>query len=182
MKKSKNRPKCEYCDNDYADNCKTHWRSYREKWECKPCQVLRLNYPTMNYTKDKLDFCQNEDGRLGFKCITNVEELKKYFVTDVFLEQDHIDENHRNDDPFNFQTLCVICHKFKTNMCCNLKYIYEDKNPEEIIRHMLKCIYQDKEVEERVYERMYKNSFGEQKRINKIFKPNITSNAIGVFE
>ena len=67
-------------------------------------------------------------------------------------------------------------------MCCNLKYIYEDKNPEEIIRHMLKCIYQDKEVEERVYERMYKNSFGEQKRINKIFKPNITSNAIGVFE
>ena len=177
--KSKIRPKCEYCDKDYADNCTDYWRSYHEKWECKSCQVLRLNYPTKNYQKNKLDFCQNEDGRLGFECNINLDELRKSFITDAFLEKDHIDENHGNDDLSNFQTLCVICHKYKTNMCCNLKYIYEDKNPEEIIRHMLKCIYQDKEVEDRVYEQLCKNSCYEQKQKNKIFKPN-RSNAVGL--
>lgn len=30
------------------------------------------------------------------------------------LDVDHIDENHSNNDPSNFQTLCANCHRLKS--------------------------------------------------------------------
>jgi 5-methylcytosine-specific restriction endonuclease McrA len=32
------------------------------------------------------------------------------------LDVDHIDGNHQNNDPSNFQTLCANCHRLKTQV------------------------------------------------------------------
>lgn len=32
------------------------------------------------------------------------------------LDVDHIDGNHRNNDPANLQTLCANCHRLKTKL------------------------------------------------------------------
>ncbi len=55
----------------------------------------------------KTNECANIDGRLGFKCTTNV-------IDKSMLDVDHIDHNHDNNNPSNLQTLCSCCHNFKT--------------------------------------------------------------------
>ena len=60
------------------------------------------------YKKHRKEYCENIDGRLGFICTTTI--IDKYYQ----LEVDHIDENHKNNDPCNLQTLCACCHRIKT--------------------------------------------------------------------
>ena len=53
------------------------------------------------------DYCENIDGRLGFKCTTTISHKS-------MLQADHIDGNPSNDVESNMQTLCACCHIYKT--------------------------------------------------------------------
>jgi hypothetical protein len=81
----------------------------------------RLSYD-MNggYRLYKKDYCENIDGRLGFKCTTSV-------IDPCMLDVDHIDHVHENNSEVNLQTLCSCCHNYKTR--------YFDSLPVETIRH-----------------------------------------------
>lgn len=63
-----------------------------------PSRWYRLNH----------NYCENIDGRLGFKCTTTI-------VWSGMLDVDHIDGNSGNEVEENFQTLCKCCHAYKTN-------------------------------------------------------------------
>jgi len=60
------------------------------------------------YLKYRKDFCENTDGRLGFTCTTTI-------IWSGQLDVDHKDEDPRNNDPQNLQTLCKCCHAVKSN-------------------------------------------------------------------
>jgi len=71
------------------------------------------------YRKYRKDYCENNDGRLGFVCTTvfpHEDELNalgiEYGAAPHF-DVDHIDGNPRNNDPKNLQTLCKCCHSIK---------------------------------------------------------------------
>jgi len=55
----------------------------------------------------KKDYCENKDGRLGFKCKAVIKDSCQ-------LEMDHIDGNRNNNKQKNVQTLCANCHSWKT--------------------------------------------------------------------
>lgn len=57
-------------------------------------------------------YCENRDGRLGFKCNYKVRYEGQLGV-------DHIDGDNSNNNEKNLQTLCHNCHSYKT-------YINED--------------------------------------------------------
>lgn len=59
------------------------------------------------YKKFRKDYCENTDGRLGFKCTTTI-------TMSAMLQVDHIDGNPSNNQPENLQTLCACCHVHKT--------------------------------------------------------------------
>jgi hypothetical protein len=61
-----------------------------------------------SYKTERKDYCENVDGRLGFKCTTTIISPKWQ------LDVDHIDGVHYNDDDDNLQTLCKCCHAYKT--------------------------------------------------------------------
>jgi len=65
------------------------------------------------------DYCENKDGRLGFKCTTTIVDFRWQ------LEVDHIDEDHSHNVEENCQTLCACCHRIKT------KY-YREQNQEAL--------------------------------------------------
>ena len=58
------------------------------------------------YRKWRKTYCENIDGRLGFKCTTNV-------IWDGMLDTDHMDGNPANNKKENMQTLCKCCHTYK---------------------------------------------------------------------
>jgi len=58
--------------------------------------------------KHRKNYCENEDGRLGFVCTTTI-------VWDGQLDTDHVDGNPSNRSENNFQTLCKCCHAYKTH-------------------------------------------------------------------
>jgi hypothetical protein len=62
---------------------------------------------TFGYSKYRKMYCENKDSRLGYKCNSKIRLSRQ-------LEVDHIDGNPYNNDPTNLQTLCVMCHIFKT--------------------------------------------------------------------
>ena len=63
-------------------------------WD-RRCWKCREN----GYRTSKKDHCE----QCGFVAINQVQ-----------LDVDHIDGNHRNDDPSNLMTLCANCHRLKT--------------------------------------------------------------------
>lgn len=72
------------------------------------------------YLKHRKDYCENVDGRLGFKCNTvlpTMEMLKAAGIETLrphsFLEVDHINGNSTDNREENCQTLCSSCHKIK---------------------------------------------------------------------
>ena len=75
---------------------------------------------THPYRKYRKDYCENIDGRLGFKCTTKItEDMIKAGV----LEVDHIIPRTKGgtNDEENLQTLCCNCHKMKG-------WLFEDSN------------------------------------------------------
>ena len=56
----------------------------------------------------KKTYCENKDRRLGYKCTA-------YIPYKGALELDHIDGNILNNFPDNVQTLCKVCHSYKSH-------------------------------------------------------------------
>jgi len=118
------RPKCSIkgCTN-YAHN------SGRRKdgsivWRKNPDDLTHRGYICMEHHEARLweykqyrlfkkDYCENEDGRLGFVCPVTV--TKKIYPV-MSYEVDHIDGNPSNWKQENLQTLCPICHGIKTRL------------------------------------------------------------------
>jgi len=59
------------------------------------------------YLWARLDYCENTDGRLGFKCTSNI-------AWPGMLDVDHINGDHTDNRLENFQTLCKCCHAYKS--------------------------------------------------------------------
>jgi hypothetical protein len=82
--------------------------------------ITEYKNSTHPYRKYRKNFCENIDGRLGFKCTTTappqelIEELIESGYYEGHLQVDHIDGDPSNNDPDNLQTLCACCHVFKT--------------------------------------------------------------------
>lgn len=55
----------------------------------------------------KKDYCENNDGRLGFVCTATI-------ISSCQLDLDHIDGDHFYNEIENTQTLCKNCHAYKT--------------------------------------------------------------------
>lgn len=56
------------------------------------------------------NYCENIDGRLGFKCTTTI-------ILDCgMLHVDHINGISFDERPENYQTLCSCCHSYKSNV------------------------------------------------------------------
>lgn len=70
------------------------------------------------YLKHRKSYCENVDGRFGFKCPCN--DLIQSGTLPVqdrrYLHVDHNDGNPSNNDPENLVTLCVFCHNIKTSL------------------------------------------------------------------
>ena len=60
-------------------------------------------------TPVKKTYCENKDGRLGFKCTATI-------IDSCQLDLDHIDGHHYNNTPENIQTICKNCHSLKTKL------------------------------------------------------------------
>ena len=75
---------------------------FDNKEEYKKWVVIQ-NHPYKKYRKD---YCENIDGRLGFKCSTTI-------VWDGQLDCDHINGNPSDNREENIQTLCKCCHAYK---------------------------------------------------------------------
>jgi hypothetical protein len=61
------------------------------------------------YRKHRKSYCENRDGRLGFKCRYKI-------LHSAQLEVDHINGNPKDHREKNLQTLCNNCHCYKTHM------------------------------------------------------------------
>jgi len=62
----------------------------------KSKRVKKIDY--RKFKKDHCEYCK-------FKPIDKCQ-----------LDVDHIDGDHGNNDPSNFQTLCANCHRLKTKL------------------------------------------------------------------
>ena len=56
----------------------------------------------------KKDYCENVDSRFGYKCTAHIPYSGA-------LELDHIDGNQVNNKLNNIQTLCKVCHSYKSH-------------------------------------------------------------------
>ena len=103
-------PKCvnDGCDNDVIVR---DWKYYSFKHLCSRCNsLMKKNLPPpLGVTFYKKRYCENKDGRLGFKCPVDPNFEFPHSV----LHGDHIDGDHENNTMQNLQTLCSICHHLK---------------------------------------------------------------------
>ena len=171
--------KCEYCGKNPADNkgkCKrtglTSYRKYKKKYECKDCQRIRLGpkrYRTQGYMINKKDYCENKDGRLVFICDTDIPLWHDRHGNYFFLQVDHANENHEDDNLINHQTFCTLCHQYKTRIAIETQYICEDgKKAKNIMLDMFKYMYPDnEELVEEQFNKLKENVIRTKKRINK---------------
>lgn len=60
-------------------------------------------------TAHKKTYCENIDSHLGFDCTSTI-----HFNGN--LELDHVDGNHYHNLPYNVETLCKICHSYKSHL------------------------------------------------------------------
>lgn len=86
-------------------------RTVKYRYNCDRCRRLsREELIKIGIIQTKKDYCENRDGRLGFKCTTTI-------VDESQLQLDHIDGNRENNTPENAQTFCADCHAVKTKRC-----------------------------------------------------------------
>ena len=72
------------------------------------------------YLKYRKDYCENLDGRLGFTCTYTPPSEEQLIAAGLlgsfkgWLQVDHKDGDHTNNDEEKLQTLCACCHTVKT--------------------------------------------------------------------
>ena len=70
-------------------------KMYRKKY-CRSCAKAKYEKPYLQFRKDHCELCE-------------------FIPTNMCqLDVDHIDGDHKNNDPDNLQTLCANCHRLKT--------------------------------------------------------------------
>ena len=77
--------------------CYRCYGAQRKKWDYNPGVKPFV----------KKDYCENIDGRLGYKCTATI-------IDKCQIDMDHIDGDRFNNVPENVQTLCKNCHAIKT--------------------------------------------------------------------
>lgn len=93
------------CTKDVAWREKKYWSM---KSECSRCMSARKkNKLIEGVTIWKKKYCENIDGRHGFKCPVDGNEWAHYSES---LDLNHKDGNHDNNIPENVETLCKLCH------------------------------------------------------------------------
>lgn len=104
---AKKRPQCqtEGCDN----LAKKRLVAGKFHPLCSSCLRKKYNMKRKYYHKFKKDYCENVDGRLGFRCTTTIEDP-------CMLSVDHMDGDRNNNAPQNLATLCACCHNYKTKL------------------------------------------------------------------
>lgn len=88
------------CSDHYYDKLCADLGKTKTQW--------RNSYHSSRYSMK--DYCENVDGRLGFKCTTTIFKLGV-----GMLEVDHKNGVPFDESPSNFQTLCKCCHAYKSN-------------------------------------------------------------------
>ena len=61
------------------------------------------------YRKHRVEYCENRDGRLGFKCRYKIRVSSQLHV-------DHKNGKPNDNRKINLQTLCANCHEYKSIM------------------------------------------------------------------
>ena len=83
-------------------------------WVCGKHHYKNYGIGGWIYKQFRKTFCENIDGRLGFKCTTTIID------SEWQLDADHKDGNPSNNSMVNIQTLCKCCHVIKTKI--NMDY------------------------------------------------------------
>lgn len=89
----------------------TH-KSGAKRWRpvCSPCHLG--SYGAKPYPEGvlpiKKNYCENRDGRLGYVCTTTIPYPGA-------LELDHMDGDPSHNIADNIQTLCKVCHSYKSH-------------------------------------------------------------------
>jgi hypothetical protein len=93
---------------------------------CSHHHAIKYGMRNYHYKKYRKDYCENQDGRLGFKCTSEI----------IFplwqLSVDHFDGNKKNNNVSNLLTLCHNCHGIKTNIFKNNMTLDNRPSDEEI--------------------------------------------------
>lgn len=87
--------------------CKNH--HYESIAVRKGMSKIKLINSWHPYRKYRKNFCENIDGRLGYKCTATI-------VWEGQLQVDHINGVPNDNRPENLQTLCACCHVYKSNI------------------------------------------------------------------
>jgi hypothetical protein len=75
---------------------------------CTKHHSIKYGLHDWHYKIHRKEFCENVDGRLGFKCTTTIIDYEWQ------LDIDHKDGDPSNNVIKNLQTLCKCCHAIKT--------------------------------------------------------------------
>jgi len=80
---------------------------------CVRCHEANMGKKTYveGVTPIKKNYCENEDGRLGFVCYSGGKSMPS-----CMLDLDHISGHKEDNSPKNIQTLCRCCHAMKGKM------------------------------------------------------------------
>ena len=105
----------------------------KRRAKCSKHHGMEYGLNNWDYKKYRKDYCENIDGRLGFKCTTTIIDPEWQ------LDADHINgdpNSHKNLGAKAIQTLCRCCHAIKTRD--NQDYLtadvtYEDRANTEVI-------------------------------------------------
>ena len=89
-------------------------RDFRKILELSSNKADYKHVWSLKYKQFRKTYCENIDGRLGFKCTTTIID------SEWQLDADHKDGNPSNNVKENIQTLCKCCHVIKTKI--NMDY------------------------------------------------------------
>jgi hypothetical protein len=79
-----------------------------EGYVCQKHHSIHYGIGGWDYKIHRKDYCENIDGRIGFKCTTTIVDPEWQ------LDADHISGDPSDCSAENIQTLCKCCHAIKT--------------------------------------------------------------------